>query len=799
MKRIFLLLTLAVIMPKAYAENFHIARGESVSVTVGEKEAAVVQTAVSLLEKDFQAVLASQMIVNSGTPRIVIASRNNNVGRDLLATTGVDLSWLDGQAQAFVVAVSPDNRLVIAGSDQYGTAYGIIEITRMLGVSAWEWWADVTPYGRTGFTLRENYVKQSAPNVSFRGIFINDEDFAFLPWVTQNFEPNGNGAVGTKTTEKIFELLLRLRANLYWPPMHEVTKPFFLTEGLRELAAKYGIFIGTSHCEPMGCNANGEWSVRGVGEYDYVNNKDNVLAFWEKRVQETASQPMIYTLGMRGLHDGAMNGASTIEEQKQVLEQVFQDQRSLLTKYVSRRIDYVPQVFIPYKEMEDVYKAGLQVPDDVTLLWCDDNYGYIRHFPTETERQRSGGNGVYYHASYWGRPHDYLWSGSASPFLMYQQLYEAYYHGAARMWVLNVGDIKPLEYQTSLFMDMAWNLEEVTNTTISTHLENFYSQTINPEVARLASIYMKKYFNYVFQCKPEHMAGTRTEESDPSWNEVKYLPWSEAKIRKRLAAYDKLTGEMEWLADSVRRAYPERYDAFYELCEYPLLSAAAVNMKYCCAMLARHNLTYKSGEKVADTWRRSDNAHQKVVQMTDRYNRLRGGKWNGIMNAAPRDLTVFKPLSHDRATSAITKDPATVATFYGASYDAANFGGEYILAPVLGLGTSIRAMPIPKGFNVTYKFKHDFKKQKELIVEVHMLPTHPIEAEQRFTLALDGGTPVTFTYNTEGRSETWKQNVLRNYAVVIARLPVKQQRGNHTLQLTALDEGVVVDEVFVRK
>ncbi|MCR5819766.1 MAG: glycosyl hydrolase 115 family protein [Bacteroidaceae bacterium] len=799
MKRVLLFLVLSIFIPRLYADNFHIARGESVSVCVSEKEAPVVQTAVSILQKDFQAVLASQLLVNSGEYRIIIASRNNASGRSLLATTGVDFSWLDGQAQAFVIAVSPDNRLVIAGSDQYGTAYGIIEVTRMLGVSAWEWWGDVTPYGRTSLTLRPNYVLQSSPNVSFRGIFINDEDFAFLPWVTKVFEPNDKGEIGEKTTEKIFELLLRLRANLYWPPMHEVSRPFFLTEGLRELAQRYGIFIGTSHCEPMACNANGEWKERGVGAYDYASNKENVLNFWETRVKETARQPMMYTLGIRGIHDGPMSGANTLEEKKQLLEQVISDQRALLTKHVSKRVDYIPQVFIPYKEVEDIYKAGLQLPDDVTLMWCDDNYGYIRHFPTELERQRSGGNGIYYHASYWGRPHDYLWSSSASPFLMYQQMSEAYYHGAARVWVLNVGDIKPLEYQISLFMDMAWDIEKVTKTTISTHLENFYSQTLNPEVARLASIYMKKYYNYVFQCKPEHMAGTRTEETDLEWTKVKDLPWSEAKIRKRLSAFDKLTSELEWLADSIRRSYPERYDAFYELCEYPLVTASAVNTKYCCAMLARHNKTYMPGESVADTWRRSDQAHDKVVQMTEKYNQIRKGKWKGIMNASPRDLTVFKPLSHDRSTTQLTKDPATIATFYGASYDAANFGGEYILAPVLGLGTSIRAMPIPKNFNVTYKFNYNLTSKKELIVEVHMLPTHPIEEQQRFSLSLDGGTPVVFTYNTEGRSETWKQNVLRNYAVVIARLPVTLKRGNHSLVLTALDEGVVVDELFVRK
>lgn len=181
----------------------------------------------------------------------------------------------------------------------------------------------------------------------------------------------------------------------------------------------------------------------------------------------------LYTLGMRGVHDGAMNGAKTIEEQKAVLTKVLRDQRDLLTKYVNKDVTQVPQVFIPYKEVLDVYHAGLQVPDEVTLMWCDDNYGYIRHFPTAEERARKGGNGVYYHVSYWGRPHDYLWLGTAHPSLVYQQMSLAYERGIQKMWILNVGDIKPAEYQVELFLDMAWNLEEVKQQGIAAHQRHF--------------------------------------------------------------------------------------------------------------------------------------------------------------------------------------------------------------------------------------------------------------------------------------------------------------------------------------
>ena len=820
MKQLFVSFLLSLSVLSATAANFFLQSGQAVTIDVASDETSVVETAVSLLERDMKVVLNVSLNRSDQKAQIVIGTFDPKGKSPIMATLKrlrINATALGRQTQAFLMTVSADGQLIIVGSDPHGTAYGIIELTRMLGVSAWEWWADVTPYAKEYFLLQSGFVLHSAPNVLYRGIFINDEDFAFVPWSTATYEPNANGngfggnytvpvietktarPVGVKTTEKVFELMLRLRANLYWPPMHECSQPFFLTPGLRELAARYGIYIGTSHCEPMGCNANGEWKVRGEGAYDYVNNRDAVLAFWEERVRETANQPMIYTLGMRGIHDGPMQGASSVEEQKAVLQQVFADQRELITRHVSKWPQTVPQVFIPYKEVLDVYRNGLEVPDDVTLMWCDDNYGYIRHFPTEAEQARSGGNGVYYHVSYWGRPHDYLWSNSASPFLLYQQMSEALYHGASRMWVLNVGDIKPLEYQISLFMDMAWDLDSVRNLTVSTHLERWFAQTVHPNVARLTSIYMKKYYNYVFQCKPEHMAGTRTEEQDPKWTQVQDLPWSETKLRKRLTDYDRLSRELQWLADSVRKAYPERYDAFYELAEYPLMTGFYVNEKYCTAQLARHGKTYLAKDNVQSTWLRSDHAHQAIQEMTDRYNNLRGGKWRGMMNASPRDLTVFKPIPHEQVGTPLPTDLPTIATFYGASFQASSFSGGSVLSPVLGLGASIRAMPLPKDCNVTYKFRHDFKTQEYVQVELHMLPTHPIEAEQRVTVSLDGCSPLTLTYEQEGRNEMWKQNVLRGYAVVLARLPITRSQGEHTLVLSALDDGVVVDYVKVLK
>lgn len=784
------------------ASAFVLKYSAPVAASVSADEEPVVLTAADLLQSDVLRVLGTSLEIGDRDAKIIIGT----VGRSnakRIAKAGIDLSYLEGRQQAFVMAVSAEGQLVIAGSDAAGTAYGIIELTRLLGVSPWEWWADVEPEIRPEFTLPEGFRSQQSPDVPFRGIFINDEDFGLLPWAVITHEPNSIGAIGPRTTERIFQLMLRLRANLYWPPMHEQTLPFFLTEGNAELAKRYGIYIGSSHCEPLACDVAGEWPRRGQGDYNWATNSAAVTAFWERRVAETAGQPMVYTLGMRGVHDGAMQGYTDAAASRAALEQVITAQRALLGKYITKSLYMVPQVFIPYKEVMDQYNAGLHVPDDVTLMWTDDNYGYIRHFPNERERARSGGNGVYYHASYWGRPHDYLWLGTASPFLMFQQLAEAAYHGASRMWVLNVGDIKPSEYQISLFMDMAWNLEAVRELSVSKHIEEFIATNVGRDVARLLSIYLKEHYHLAFQCKPEHLGGTRVEEpkgGTVNWSAVRDMPWSEKKIRHRLTRYDLMQRNIRWLADSVRRTHPARYDAFFQLVEYPIMCAALQNEKFMCAQLARHGISYLSRESVQQTWQRSDNAHNRIQQLTVQYNAQRGGKWQGIMNSNPRQLSVFQPVPHIAVPDKLPEEPPTIASFYGASYNGSSFTGSSVLDPVLGLGASIRAMPVPKDCNLTYTFSASFPAaQQRVEVEVHMLPTHPIDPQQRFTLSLDGSAPQTFTYATEGRSEQWKQNVLRNYAVVKAYLPVLQRTGTHSLVFEALDDGVVVDEIFIRK
>lgn len=755
--------------------QFSLRSDQPIKLACDNAEEKVVQTALKLFIRDYQSVFSASAAVDARQGNIIVGT----VGKSpLLKAVSADVSALAGKKQAFLLQVLPDGKLLVAGSDSHGTAYGIMELSRLIGVSPWEWWADVTPEKKTSFVLSAEYQTLQSPSVEYRGIFINDEDWGLMPWSSQTYEPSDiKGHIGPKTNARIFELLLRLRANTYWPAMHECTLPFFLTEGNRKVAEEYGIFIGSSHCEPMVCSAAGEWRRRGQGDYDYVNNSASVYKFWEDRVKEVAQQGNIYTLGMRGVHDGQMQGAKTVAEQKAVLERVLKDQRGLLQKYVNKDVTAIPQAFIPYKEVLDIYNAGLQVPDDVTLIWCDDNYGYIRHFPTAEERARKGGNGIYYHVSYWGRPHDYLWLGTFSPYLLHQQMKLAYDRGIQKMWALNVGDIKPAEYQIELFLDMAWNIDEVNEIGVTAHLKSWLEREFGSNRAEELLPAMEAHYQLSYIRKPEFMGNTREEERDPKYKVIKDLPWSEQAISERLRSYTVLSDVVERMESNIPA---DRQDAYFQLVKYPVQAAAQMNRKILTAQLARHSK--------AD-WKQSDAAFDSIASLTQQYNSLQNGKWNRMMDFQPRKLPVFKRVEHTTATEPMMTDRKILCKWNAME---CTYGKP---VPCEGLGYERKAAGIRKGSSLTFAFDDYGKDSVE--VEIRLLPSHPLDEKQlRFAISVDEAVPQTVSYETKGRSEEWKENVLRNQAIRKVTLPINKQ-ASHKLVITALDEGVVLDQVIL--
>lgn len=756
--------------------QFSLRSGQSVTVACDNTEEKVVQTALQLFARDYETVFSAPATISVNHGGIIVGTVDKS---PLIAVTGVDISDLKSKNQAFLISVLPGGRLLVAGSDSHGTAYGIMELSRLIGVSPWEWWADVTPEKKEAFHLAADYKMVQSPSVEYRGIFINDEDWGLMPWSSLNYEPwYKPGRIGPQTNERIFELLLRLRANTYWPAMHECSVPFFLTPGNREAAEKFGIYIGGSHCEPMACSTAGEWSRRGKGDYDYVKNSSSVCHFWEERLKEVSGQEILYTVGMRGVHDGQMQGAKTVEEQKVVLERVLKDQRDLLRKYVNKDVEAIPQVFIPYKEVLDIYRAGLEVPEDVTLMWCDDNYGYIKHFPTEVERTRKGGNGVYYHVSYWGRPHDYLWLGTFSPALLYQQMKEAYDCGIQKIWILNVGDIKPIEYQTELFLDMAWNIDQVIEEGVSGHLCNFLKREFGEAIGEDLLPVMMEHYRLSYSRKPEFMGNTREEEYHTNaYRIVKDMPWSRSYINKRLEDYQVISDKVEKLASRIQQ---DRQDAYFQLIKYPVQATAEMNKKMLYAQFARH------GEM---NWNKSDVAYDSIASLTRIYNIgiRNNGKWHRMMDHQPRRLPVFEPVDRSSVETPMLEDSPGLYKWNGAEYSA----GDAVSCE--GLGYEEKAVMLEKNKELSFDFGECPGDSVE--VEIRLLPNHPIHGGQlRFSVSIDKKNAQTVSYETQGRSEEWKENVLRNQAIRRVVLPVKKRK-NHNLTIKALDEGVVIDQI----
>ena len=763
------------------ASGFGIDRGAKVTTSFSQNEKEHVKTALSMVASDLKSVLDAELDTlgkESAGPRLIVGTVGVNPE---VERSGADLASLRGLHEGFLLEALPSGDLLVAGSDSHGTVYGLMELSRRLGVSPWEWWADVTPRQLEGFAMEAGERTLQSPSVPYRGIFINDEDWGLMPWSGLTYEPEGGlHTVGPRTTARIFELLTRLRANTYWPAMHECTRPFFLTEGNRREAERYGIYIGGSHCEPMASSTAGEWPIRGVGKYDFVNNRANVVDFWEKRLDEVSGQEIVYTLGMRGVHDSKMLGANTVEEQKAALEEVLGVQRDMLARKINPDVTSIPQVFIPYKEVLDVYNAGLEVPDDVTLMWCDDNYGYIRHMPTEAERARKGGNGIYYHVSYWGRPHDYLWLATFSPWLEEQQMSAAWDNGIRDMWILNVGDIKPAEYQTELFMDMAWDIDSVRRSGVRNHLRSFLAREFGEAVADRMTPVMESHYRLAFERKPEFMGGTRTEEKDRKyWSTVRDLPMTLPELRGRLVAYTALSDRVEDLWPSIPA---DRRDAFFQMVKYPVQGAAQMNRKHLSAQLARHGL---------GSWEEPDLAHDSIQALTARYNAgfSNNGKWRRMMDAAPRKLAVFDRVP--RREPSAGPYPFTASPLL--TLQAAELLPE--AKAVDGLGYEGKTVALKEGVPASFTLPQlDGEGQREL--GLRFIPTHPVNGSTlRVKVEVDGLDPVTVDYATQGRSEEWKENVLTNHARRRVTLPASG--AGERVTLTPLDPGVLLDQVAV--
>ena len=784
----------------------------SVSYSVEGKTSPVVDIALEMFAGDMQLVTGRRAEArrSGGTIHVYQLDKMNSVAHKRLKKAGVPVDELCKQLDAFYVAPS-DGHIWVVGQNGRGCAYGILELSRMAGVSPWVWWGDVKPEQRQRLTMAEDFKTLQAPSVAYRGIFINDEDWSLRNWAWKTFDPHELfGRMGPKTYKEIFKLLLRLRANAIWPGMHTGTPGFFTIPGNKEIADSCGILIGTSHCEPLLRNNVAEWDHSVRGDYNYITNRDEVQKYWSERLQQVAGSEELFTIGMRGIHDGSMEGVKTKEEKLNGLQQVIDDQRKLLGKYINKDVTKVPQVFIPYKEVFEIMESGLRVPEDVTLMWCDDNYGYMTRLSDVAQQKRPGGAGVYYHLSYWGRPHDYMWLTTTQPGLIYSEMKAAYDHHARQLWIVNVHDPKVAAYDLEFFLDMAWNINSIQPQGIHQHLERWLCTQFGEEAGKRLAPAMRDFYRLCAIRKPEFMGWTQVEL------DKKIYPRGRSQVIDTEFSEDAFGNELErYLADyaAVCRTLceveqtirPELRDAFFAHVKYPVLAANAMAVKMLEAQKARSRYlgqTDKAMEGREDYMlqaaARSMQAYREIQQLTNYYNNvLAGGKWKGIMNMMPRDLNVFNPPilpympAEDDAfkagsyTARLTVADAVVRN--ACQYQSATVGVQ----PIQLLGHSMNAVPIPKGGEMVYEF--ETSQAGDAVLYTAMIPTQPNDkGDLRYQVSLDGQAPVVISLKEKFRSEFWKKSVLRGQA--LKETPVKVGKGKHILKVKALDDHVIFDQ-----
>ena len=619
---------LTIAAKKANAGDFNLASTKAAApIYLDANDFPVVRIAAEALAGDIERVATSKPKVLDTAPTPVdSAVFIGTIGKSalidqLIAQKKLDVAAIRGQWERTIIA-TVDNpvpgvrqALVIVGSDRRGTAYGAFSVSESIGVSPWVWWADVAPERRDNLVLsRARYVSK-APSVKYRGIFINDEDWGLRPWARKN-EPEVNNIgpevnnIGPGTYARVGELLLRLKANYLWPAMHPSTTAFNQIPENKVVMDRYAIVMGSSHPEPLLFNNASEWKYPR-DQWNYDTHSDLIKGVWEKRLQENGQYENSYTVGLRGIHDTGMQGGGTAQDGVKRLERVFKDQRELLAKYVDPKVETVPQVFVPYKEILPIYQAGLKVPDDVTLVWVDDNFGYIRQLSDPTERKRAGGSGVYYHFSYLGAPESYLWLGSTSPALTAYEMHKAYAYGADRLWVFNVGDIKPIEKEMEFGLRLAYDVAAYPVDKAMNFLSDFATENFGAAYAPQTAAILTEYYRLTAQSKPEHndrMAMSVSEQS------------------ARLATYSALVQRAETLYAQLPAT---KKDAFFELVLYPVKGAALMNLKQTSLLEGDRDAALK--------------AHEQIQQITATYNTgIAGGKWDRMMNAAPMNSSGFR-------------------------------------------------------------------------------------------------------------------------------------------------------------
>jgi hypothetical protein len=594
------------------------ASGRSAPLVVSSQDYPAVTRVIRDLQGDILRVSRAEPALFLDSPPktkefVLVGTLGRNPLVDELVKNGrIKVDSVAGKWETFLIQVvekpfpGVDRALVVVGSDKRGTVFGVYDLCEKIGVSPWYWWADVPVTSRPNLFVRKGRYTQGEPAVKYRGIFINDEAPALSGWTLEK-----NGGFNHKLYERVFELILRMKGNYLWPAMWG--RAFYDDDSLNpKLADEYGVVIATSHHEPM-MRAHDEWRRYGKGPWNYEKNDSVLKEFWRQGIKRMGSYESVVTIGMRGDGDEPMSEQSNIA----LLERIVKDQRQILGDVTGKDVTTIPQVWALYKEVQEYYDKGMRVPDDVTLLLCDDNWGNIRKLPRLTEAPRKGGYGIYYHFDYVGDPRNYKWLNTNQISRVWEQMNLAYRYGANKIWIVNVGDIKPMEFPTQFFLDYAWNPEAWPAERLPEYTTRWAEKQFGPPYAAQIADIVTAYTQYNSRRKPELL-------SPDTYSLVNYQ-----EAETIVAEYKALVQKAQGIYKKIEASYR---DAYYQLVLHPVLACSNLNDLY--VTVGKNRLYAKQGRastnSLADLARK---LYDEDSLITNHYNHiLAGGKWNHFMD-----------------------------------------------------------------------------------------------------------------------------------------------------------------------
>jgi len=792
------------------------------AIVIDENDRKGVAIAVNNFSRDMEAVSGFTPIVTSemkGPKAIIVGTVDSKHIKKLANEKKIDLSSLKGAAEKYVIsfvdnpADGVEEAIVVVGSDRRGAIYGTYELSEQIGVSPWYWWADVPVLHKDSVNLRRGVYTNGEPAVRYRGIFLNDEAPCLTSWVKNHF---GTGYGGREFYAKVFELVLRLRGNYMWPAMWSWA--FYADDPQNsDLADEMGVIMGTSHHEPMARNHQ-EWA-RHRGEYgvwDYAKNQETIDKFFREGIRRVADKEDIITIGMRGDGDAPMGGeeghdheyVSRDKENLKLLEKVIKNQRKIIKQETGQAPEKHVQLWALYKEVQKYYDMGLRVPDDVIILLSDDNWGNVRRVPTADERKHPGGFGLYYHVDYVGAPRNTKWLNVTPIQGMWEQLSLAAEYGVDRLWILNVGDLKPMEYPITLFMDMAWNPNRYDASTILDHTREFCAGQFGADQADEAARILNLYSKYAGRVTPEMLDRNTYNLENGEWRDVRG---------------DFLVLEAEALRQYQSLA-PEYRDAYKQIILYPVQAIANLyDMYYSQAM--NHKL-YKAGDPDCNKWAdRVEKTFARDKMLSDDYNHvMSGGKWNGMMTQKhigytswndnfPADIMPEVRRIDDNAApggyvhSGSNGVVSIEAPHFWSATDAAS--AEWTAIPDLGrtLG-GVTLMPRTEPFDgakLEYKVRLDEATDSvDVIVVVKSTLAFSNKDGHSYEVGIEGGESVVVNFNSNLNEDP--ANAYTVFYPTVARRVIENRvtlplpagkKGEFILQLKPLDPGVVFEKIVV--